>query len=164
VIVEHYTLEELQRLAEGSSSLRHWAASEFVKKSRAADLKKRNFDPGVGEHGTDRDKIPGENFAGPHRSFPITSPGDVSDAAHLVGHADNPGNVKNRIKNLARKKGQAYVDQLPASWKKGKGKKQAKKIAKVLESQMLDTLRHGGYDEKKALEAELTKDWAKKKE
>lgn len=73
--------------------------------SHKLEMNERDFDKGVGAHGTDRDKIPDEDFAGPHRSFPITSPGDVSDALHLVGHAANPGAVRKRIMAIAKRKG-----------------------------------------------------------
>lgn len=65
----------------------------------------RDFDKGVGAHGRDRDTIPASDFAGPHRSFPITSPGDVSDAKRLAGHAANPSAVKAKIKKIAKRKG-----------------------------------------------------------
>ena len=66
-------------------------------------LAKRNFDPGVGG-GVDRDKLPETDFAGPNRSFPIVTQGDVSDAASLAHHADNPGAVRAAIKRIARRK------------------------------------------------------------
>jgi hypothetical protein len=65
---------------------------------------KHGFDPGVGDSGRNRDDIPAEDFAGPHRSFPITSESDVSDAASLAHHADNPDEVRRNIKRIARKK------------------------------------------------------------
>lgn len=69
-----------------------------------AVLGKRDFDPGVGG-GVDRDKLDESDFAGPHRSFPIVNQSDVSDALHLVGHADNPDAVRARIKEIAHRKG-----------------------------------------------------------
>lgn len=66
-------------------------------------------DPGVGEDthpgGVDRDSLADSDFAGPHRSFPVVSPGDVEDALHLAGHADDPEAVRENIRAIARRKG-----------------------------------------------------------
>jgi RNA polymerase subunit RPABC4/transcription elongation factor Spt4 len=88
---------------------------------------KRDMDPDVGG-GTDRDKIPDEDFAGPHRSFPIVKPGDVSDAASSLGRADpeDREKVKAGIIAIARRKGKAHVDQLPDAWKDEDGEDAAK--------------------------------------
>lgn len=82
---------------------------------KALFVAKRNFDASVGG-GVDRDKIPAEDFAGPNRSYPIVTPGDVQDAASLVGHADNPDAVKAKIIAIAKRKGEAFVAQLPKAW------------------------------------------------
>jgi hypothetical protein len=89
---------------------------------------KRDMDPDVGG-GTDRDKIPGEDFAGPHRSFPIVKPGDVSDAASSIGQAapEDRAKVKANIIAIAHRKGPAHVDQLPDAWKDGDDAKGAAK-------------------------------------
>lgn len=55
-------------------------------------------------------------FCGPHKSFPITNQADVSNAAHLIGHADNPEAVKRCIIGKAHKNGW----KLPASWEEDK--------------------------------------------
>jgi hypothetical protein len=60
--------------------------------------------------------MPAADFAGPHESFPIEKPGDVSAAAHLVGKADSPDAVKARIIAIARRKGASYEAQLPKAW------------------------------------------------
>lgn len=77
---------------------------------------KRDFDKDTGG-GVDRDEIPAEDFAGPHKSFPIVTPKDVHDAATLVGHADDPAAVKAKIKSIAARKGPKFTAQLPDSWK-----------------------------------------------
>jgi hypothetical protein len=74
-------------------------------------------DPGVGG-GVDRSKIPAGDFAGPNSSYPIVIPGDVSDAASLVGKADDPEAVKRKIISIAKRKGAAFTAQLPEKWKK----------------------------------------------
>lgn len=83
---------------------------------------KRNMDPNTGG-GVDRDKVPAEDFAGPDRSFPIVKPGDVSDAASSLGRAKGGPQaraaIKARIIAIAKRKGQAFVDQLPEAWKNG---------------------------------------------
>ena len=63
----------------------------------------------------ERDKVANEDFAGPHRSFPIRNGKDVKNAAHLVGHADDPSAVKRRIIEIAHRKG--LEGHLPESWK-----------------------------------------------
>jgi hypothetical protein len=73
--------------------------------------------------GVDRDSLDDSDFAGRHRSFPISSPGDVSDAASSIGRAgdDNYSSdkLKENIKRIAHRKGPEYVAQLPDSWKDG---------------------------------------------
>jgi len=91
-----------------------------VKKSLEADVVKKDVDPSVGG-GVDRDKIPAEDFAGRDRSFPIVTPGDVSDAASSIGRAgsDNYSSdqLKANIKRIAHRKGPSFVAELPESWK-----------------------------------------------
>lgn len=96
-------------------------------KSRDVDAAKRDMDPDVGG-GTDRDKIPAADFAGRDRSFPIVTPGDVSDAASSIGRAgdDNysSAQLKSNIIRIARRKGPSFVAQLPDSWtNEGEGNK-----------------------------------------
>lgn len=86
------------------------AAADLTKKPKK---RKGNFDPGVGG-GVDRDKIPAEDFAGPGRSFPIVTQDDISDAASLAHHADDPAAVRARIRSIARRKFGDNVD-LPPS-------------------------------------------------
>lgn len=98
-----------------------------IAEQRVADgeiAEKRNMDPDVGG-GVDRDKIPAADFAGRDRSFPIVTPGDVSDAASSIGRA-GPSNyssdqLKSNIIRIARRKGDAFVAELPESWKKELG-------------------------------------------
>lgn len=89
-----------------------------------AIAEKRQMDPNVGG-GVDRDKIPDGDFAGRDRSFPIVTPGDVSDAASSIGRAgsDNYSSdqLKRNIIRIARRKGDAFVAALPESWKKELG-------------------------------------------
>lgn len=93
---------------------------------------KRKMDPNVGG-GTDRDKIPSADFAGRDRSFPIVTPGDVSDAASSIGRAgsDNYSSdqLKKNIIRIARRKGASFVAELPEAWKKELGMSDAKKAA-----------------------------------
>ena len=87
---------------------------------------KRQMDPSVGG-GVDRDKLPAKDFAGRNRSFPIVTPGDVSDAASSIGRAGSDNysgdKLKRNIIRIARRKGDAFVAQLPESWKKELGLK-----------------------------------------
>jgi DNA-directed RNA polymerase subunit RPC12/RpoP len=90
--------------------------------ARKADeiVEKRDMDAHVGG-GVDRDKIPAEDFAGKNRSFPIVTPGDVSDAASSIGRAgeDNypSATLKKNIISIARRKGSAFVAELPEAWR-----------------------------------------------
>lgn len=72
------------------------------------DLEKRDFDANVGG-GVDRDKLPDSDFAGKHRSFPIVTQADVSDALQSVGRAgaDNysADTLRSNIASIARRKG-----------------------------------------------------------
>ena len=83
-------------------------AEDRAKAALAADTAKRDFDANVGG-GVDRDKIPDEDFAGKHRSFPIVKAGDVSDALQSIGRAgaDNydAATLRSNILSIARRKG-----------------------------------------------------------
>ncbi len=70
----------------------------------------RDFDPNVGG-GTDRDKMPDSDFAGPDRSFPIKTAGDVSDALMSLGRAKGDRNaIRRRIIAIAKRKGFSLPD------------------------------------------------------
>lgn len=85
-----------------------------------AEVGKRKMDPDVGG-GVDRDKIPAEDFAGKDRSFPIVSPGDVSDAASSIGRAGSDNYSSDQLKaniiRIAKRKGPSFVAELPQTWK-----------------------------------------------
>lgn len=59
-----------------------------------------------GEH-VDRDSLDESDFAGPGRSFPITNQKSVEAAWHLAetGHGDDPTAIKEKIKEIAARKG-----------------------------------------------------------
>jgi hypothetical protein len=54
---------------------------------------------------------PGDH-AGPDGSFPITSQRNVDAAAHLIGKAENPAEVKRNVIDIAHRKG----FRIPESW------------------------------------------------
>lgn len=89
---------------------------------------KRDMDPDVGG-GVDRDKIPGADFAGEGRSFPIVTPKDVRDAAQSLGRAQgqDTDKIKRRIISIAHRKGDAFVAQLPDEWKNSEESDDAEK-------------------------------------
>lgn len=60
----------------------------------------------------ERDSYDAADFAGPDRSFPITTQGQLDAAAHLIGHAANPAAVKAKAKRIAKRKGFT----LPKAW------------------------------------------------
>src|SRR5258706_16417528 len=70
-------------------------------------------DPNVGG-GVDRSKLPDSDFAGKHRSFPIVTQADVSDALHSIGRAgaDNYSHdeLHSRIIAIAKRKGFSVPD------------------------------------------------------
>lgn len=80
---------------------------------------KRNFDPNTGG-GVDRDKLDASDFVDPERRrFPIVKPGDVMDAVHSYGRASPPipfDKFKARVISIAKRKGAAFVAQLPKDW------------------------------------------------
>jgi hypothetical protein len=85
---------------------------------------KRHMDTAVGG-GVDRDKIPAEDFAGKDRSYPIVTPGDVSDAASSIGRAGSENypveKLKANIIRIAKRKGAAFIAELPKAWRKEEG-------------------------------------------
>lgn len=143
-----------QFLAKRAAWQRWWAEGEqqgLTDDGYPTWAAKRDMDPNVGG-GTDRDKIPAEDFAGKDRSFPIVTPGDVSDAASSLGRA-GAGNystdqIKSNIIRIARRKGQAFVDALPDAWKDGgtgaDSDKAAKPKAKAVQCQDCNTYNKGG--------------------
>lgn len=67
----------------------------------------------------ERDSYDAEDFAGPDRSFPITSQAQLDAAAKLIGHADDPATVKKKAIAIAKRKG----FKLPESWQEEDGDK-----------------------------------------
>ena len=107
-------------------------------------ISKRNFDPDVGEHGVDRDKLNPKAFAGAHRSFPIVSPKDVHDAAVSLGRTNQDrAKVKAHIISIAHRKGSAFTARLPSTWKK-RGEKEAANKMVLLDS--LESIRKAFSD------------------
>lgn len=71
----------------------------------------------------ERDAMDAADFAGKDKSFPINRPEDVAAAASSVGRA-GPGNssadeIKAKIISIAKRKGAAFVAQLPKAWQDG---------------------------------------------
>jgi hypothetical protein len=102
---------------------------------------KKAVDPDVGG-GTDRSKIPTKDFVfpedAPDGGFPIAKPGDVSDAVSSWGRYKGPKTFeqfKERLTSIANRKGDAYVRELPQSWKDEADDtaqdKKARKLAKA---------------------------------
>jgi len=63
----------------------------------------------------ERDSMPASSFCGPNKTFPVESQEDVTNAAGLAGHADNPDSVRSCIKRKAKANGWS----LPKSWTDG---------------------------------------------
>jgi hypothetical protein len=51
-----------------------------------------------------RDSLPDEDFAGPHRSYPIITPKDLGRAASLAHHAADPESIRQRLREIAQRK------------------------------------------------------------
>jgi len=77
-------------------------------------------DPNVGG-GVDRDKLPASDFVfSDERVFPVVTPGDVSDAVSSWGRYKGPhsfDDFKSRLMALAKRKGAAFVAELPKAWR-----------------------------------------------
>lgn len=71
-----------------------------------------------------RKSMPGEDFAGKGRSFPIDEPEDVADAASSIGRAGDDNfpadTIKANIIRIAKRKGAAFIAKLPDAWNSGK--------------------------------------------
>ena len=106
----NFTPQDLWRITQEKMARQHARRNGGYDPFRYSTVEKRDFDRGVGG-GVDRDKLPDSDFAGPHRSFPIVTQSDVSDALHLVGHADDPAAVRARIHSIARRKGFSVPDE-----------------------------------------------------
>lgn len=59
-----------------------------------------------------RNHLPDDDFAGPHKSFPIRNSEDVRHASMLLHHSHDPSAVKRNIVRIAKKKG----FRLPSTW------------------------------------------------
>ncbi len=65
-----------------------------------------------------RSKLAPVDFAGAHHSFPIEQPSDVAAAVHALGLTKQPRSViKRHIKQIAKRKGKAFVAEIPKVWK-----------------------------------------------
>ncbi len=63
----------------------------------------------------DRAKMSDDDFGDPgKKAFPVHDQEDLNNAAHLIGHASDPGAVRKRLIAIAKRKGLA----VPAAWKK----------------------------------------------
>lgn len=69
----------------------------------------------------ERDSYDADDFAGPDRTFPITSQAQLDAAAHLIGHAADPDAVKRKAIAIAKRKGFT----LPDAWKKDDEKQES---------------------------------------
>lgn len=85
--------------------------------------KKAAKDPNVGG-GVDRSEMPKKDFVFPEDApgggFPIAKPGDVSDAVSSWGRYRGDRSFEEfqrRLTAIARRKGDAYVRELPQNWK-----------------------------------------------
>jgi hypothetical protein len=69
----------------------------------------------------ERDAMDPEDFAGKGRSFPINKPEDVAAAAASLGRAGDDNfstdTLKDNIIRIAKRKGPAFVAQLPKAWR-----------------------------------------------
>lgn len=105
-----------------------------IDETRAALAKAADGPP---EGGVDREDIPAEDFAGKDKSYPIVTPGSVSDAASSIGRAgpDNYSSdeLKANIIRIATRKGPAFVAELPKAWRKDT-RKMAKAAAAAAEA------------------------------
>ena len=90
-----------------------------ILKHRRATAEKRQLEDGrvVDSGGRDVSDLADDDFAGPDKTYPIKTRDDVSDAASLAHHADNPGAVRARIRSIAQRKFGMTGDDMPPSLK-----------------------------------------------
>mgnify|MGYP000002186596 CR=1 FL=1 len=92
----------------------------LLEEESEAEKKKRDFDPNVGG-GVDREKLKGSDFVfSDERTFPVVTPGDVSDAVSSWGRYKGSKSFevfKKRLISLCKRKGQSFMDALPKEWK-----------------------------------------------
>lgn len=86
---------------------------------------RKAVDPNVGG-GVDREKLKGGDFVFPDtRTFPVKTPGDVSDAVSSWGRYKGPHSFedfKRKLIALCKRKGPSFVAALPKEWKEEKEK------------------------------------------
>jgi hypothetical protein len=92
---------------------------EKILKSKRPTVEKRQLEDGrvVDSGGRDVSDVSDDDFAGPGKTYPIKTRDDVSDAASLAHHADDPGAVRARIRSIAQRKFGMGDDDLPPSLK-----------------------------------------------
>ena len=106
------------------------SGAKMGKKSLVDEIKatfKRMFDKNTGG-GVDRDKLAASDFVDPERRrFPIVTPADVKDAVASYGRAKPPipfDEFKRKVIAICKRKGEAFMAQLPANWKEDEAKKE----------------------------------------
>jgi prefoldin subunit 5 len=97
---------------------------------KSISLAKRDTADGkiVDSGGRDVSDVPDEDFAGPGHTFPIKTKDDVSDAASLAHHADDPDAVRSKIKSIARRKFGMQDEELPPSLNGGDSSEKGAKM------------------------------------
>lgn len=86
--------------------------------------KKRRFEEPGHYTEDDREKIPLRDFGDPeNRRYPIVTQQDVYDAARLIGHAEHPRKVKERIIEISKRKG----FKIPKSWQREEERREKKR-------------------------------------
>lgn len=70
-------------------------------KAQFVTKRKKKGGGNVDSGGRDVSDLPADRFAGPDGTFPIKTKDDVSDAASLAHHADDPGAVRSKIRSIA---------------------------------------------------------------
>lgn len=114
-------------------------------------LNKRDFDRSVGDGGVDRDKLPESDFIDPERRrFPIVAPKDVHDAVDSYGQAKPPipyEHFKERLTEIAKRKGEAFVAELPKEWKEAEkgGKSMNQETAAMLQKRAQEAVEKQSY-------------------
>src|SRR3972149_6683683 len=109
----------------------------FLEEESEAEKKRRDFGPNVGG-GVDREKLKDSDFVfSDERTFPVVTPGDVSDAVSSWGRYKGSKSFevfKKRLIALCKRKGQGFFDALPKEWKDEMegGMKEAQSLGKQL--------------------------------
>lgn len=111
---------------QGSGRTNKGADMDLEKRIEKLEKRVQKSGKNIDSSGRDVSDLDSGDFAGPNGTFPIKTRDDVSDAASLAHHADNPAAVRAKIRAIAKRKFQMKNEDLPPSIQKSKKAKASK--------------------------------------